>query len=153
MPVSHVMSSKLVSIEPDATVTEAVARMVDAEVGSVVVTDAGRLAGIFTERDVLRLVADGVDFAATAVGAVMTHAVVAVAPDDDPVDVARLMAARRIRHVPVVVGEHVLGVVGIRELLCLLLERAYGSHDADARDTARDLLGRTPLSSAAPPGA
>jgi CBS domain-containing protein len=153
MPVAHVMPSRLVSISPDATVTDAVGRMVEAGVGSVVVTDDGRLEGILTERDVLRLVAAGEPLESSMVGEVMTHDVVAVAPDDDPLDVAHLMASRRIRHAPVVEDGHVLGVVGIRELLGLLLERAYGRHDTDARDTARDLLSRTPLSSREPPGA
>ncbi|HEY7730322.1 MAG TPA: CBS domain-containing protein [Gaiellaceae bacterium] len=153
MPVAHVMPSRLVSISPDATVTDAVARMVDAGVGSVVVADGSRLEGIFTERDVLRLVADGEPLGSTVVRDVMTHDVVCVSPEDDPLDVAHLMAERRIRHAPIVEDGHVLGVVGIRDLLGLLLERAYGRHDTDARDTARDLLARTPLSSSQAPGA
>ena len=153
MPLSHVMTSRLVSIQPDACVTEAVSCMVEAGVGSVVVTEGTRLVGIFTERDVLRLVAEDAPLRSTAVGDVMTRDVVAFAPDDEAVDVAHVMAARQIRHAPVVQDGHVLGVVGIRDLLGLLLERAYGRQDTDARDTARDLLGRTPLSSSAPPGA
>ena len=54
-----------------------------------------------------------------------------------------------VRHVPVVVGEHALGIVGIRDVLRVLLERAYESHDSDAHDTARDLLQRPSLSSPA----
>jgi CBS domain-containing protein len=153
MPVAHVMPSRLVSISPGATVADAVGRMVEAGVGSVVVTDESRLEGIFTERDVLRLVAAGEPLESTTLRDVMTQDVISVAPDDDPLDVAHLMASRRIRHAPVVEDGHVLGVVGIRDLLGLLLERAYGRHDTDARDTARDLLARTPLSSPEPPGA
>ena len=153
MPVAHVMPARLVSIAPDATVTEAVAQMVDSAVGSVVVIEDSRLVGIFTERDVLRLIAQGIELASTTVGEVMTREVVTVVPDDDPLDVAHLLAERRIRHAPVVEDGHVLGVVGIRDLLGLLLERAYGRHDKEARDTARDLLARTPLSSPEPPGA
>jgi CBS domain-containing protein len=147
------MSARLVSVTPAATVKEAVELMVDRGVGCVVVTENERLAGIFTERDVLRLVAEDTPLRTRSVGEVMTRDVFAVSPDDDALDVAHLMAARQIRHAPVVLDGHVLGVVGIRDLLGLLLERAYGSHDADARDTARDLLGRTPLSSSALPGA
>jgi CBS domain-containing protein len=153
VPVSHVMSSRLVSVTPEATVKEAVELMVARGVGCVVVTDAERLAGIFTERDVLRLVAEGAKLGQTIIGDVMTRDVISVMPEDDPVDVAHLMSAKRIRHVPVAHDGHALGMVGIRDLLGLLLERAYGRQDTDARDTARDLLGRSPLSSAAPPGA
>jgi CBS domain-containing protein len=150
MPTAaDVMTSRLVAASPDVTVADAVRRMVDAGVGSVVILDGSRLEGIFTERDVLRLAADGADLATISVADVMTRAVVTAAPDDDPVAVAHLMADRRIRHLPVTVGEQVLGVVGIREIVRVLLERAYGSHDTDARDTARDLLGHPSLSSPA----
>jgi CBS domain-containing protein len=123
--------------------------MVDAGVGSVVVLEGSRLEGIFTERDVLQLVARGADLEKTSVEDAMTRAVVTASPDDDPVAIAHLMADHRIRHLPVTLDDHVLGMVGIREIVQLLLERAYGSHDADARDTARDLLARPSLSSPA----
>jgi CBS domain-containing protein len=143
------MTSRLVSVSPGASVAEAVGVMVDAGVGSVVVLDGSRLAGIFTERDVLRLVAQRTDLTAIPVEDAMTRAVVTASPDDDPVAIAHLMADHRIRHLPVTLDDHAVGMVGIREIVQLLLERAYGSHDADARDTARDLLARPSLSSPA----
>ena len=149
MPTSDVMTSRLVSVAGEESAARAVERMVEAGVGSVVVLDGTRLAGIFTERDVLRLAARRADLEALRVEEVMTRAVVSVSPDDDPVAVAHLMADRGVRHVPVVVGEHALGIVGIRDVLRVLLERAYESHDSDAHDTARDLLQRPSLSSPA----
>jgi CBS domain-containing protein len=152
MPVADVMTSRLVAAAPDDTVVVAVRRMVDAGVGAVLVCEGTRLAGIFTERDVLRLVAEGLDLASTPLGDVMTRQVVTVDPDDDVVAVAHTMAERAIRRAPVTLGDDVLGVIGIRDVMRVLLERAYDRHDADAHDTARDLL-RPPVSSEAREGA
>jgi CBS domain-containing protein len=140
MPVVDVMTTRLVSVSPDDTAAEAIGRMVDANVGSAVVLAGSRLAGIFTERDVLRLAARGTDFAATPISDVMTPAPVTIAPDDDILAASDAMGRHGVRHVPVAVGDHVLGIVGIRDVVRVLLERAYRSHDDDAHATARDLL-------------
>jgi CBS domain-containing protein len=140
MPVVDVMTTRLVSVSPDDSAAEAIRRMVEANVGSAVVLDGSRLAGIFTERDVLRLAGAGTEFAATRVGDVMTPAPVTIAPDDDILAASDVMSRHGVRHVPVAVGDHVLGIVGIRDVVRVLLERAYRSHDDDAHATARDLL-------------
>ena len=149
MPVVDVMTTRLVSVAPEDSAAEAIRRMVEANVGSAVVLDGSRLAGIFTERDVLRLAADGTDFDATRVGDVMTAAPVTIAPDDDILAASDAMARHGVRHIPVAVGEQVLGIVGIRDVVRVLLERAYRSQDEGAHATARDLLrsGEVPLSS------
>jgi CBS domain-containing protein len=73
---------------------------------------------------------------------VMTRNVVTVSPDVGVLAAARLMRERRIRHLPVVEGENVLGIVGIRDVLTVLGEWAWREHDDAARQTARELLGR-----------
>jgi CBS domain-containing protein len=133
------MSVQLVTVTPDDTVSEAIARMNERGVGSVVVCDGPRLAGIFTERDVLRL-ADGEGFAARRVGDVMTQRVLTIGADDDVLAAARLMSERRVRHLPVVEGENVIGIFGIRDALRLIVERLFSEHDPQARETARELL-------------
>jgi CBS domain-containing protein len=139
MPVVDVMTTRLVSVSPEDSAAEAIKRMVAADVGSVVVLDGSRLVGIFTERDVLRLAADGTDFASTRLADVMTASPRTIGPDDDILAASQVMAEQRVRHVPVAVGDHVLGVVGIRDVVRVLLERTY-ERDGDARQTARDLL-------------
>jgi CBS domain-containing protein len=139
MPVVDVMTTRLVSVSPEDSAAEAIRRMVAASVGSVVVLDGSRLVGIFTERDVLRLAGDGTDFAATRLADVMTTSPRTIGPDDDILAASQVMAEQRVRHVPVAVGDHVLGVVGIRDVVRVLLERAY-ERDGDAHQTARDLL-------------
>ncbi len=144
MAVADVMAFRVVTVSPDDTVQVAIARMLEENVGSVAVCEGERLAGIFTERDVLRLAGEGPDFAEVRVGDVMTTQLVTLAPDDDILDAARLMGERKIRHLPVLEGENLLGVVGIREVVRALVERLWRTHDEEARERARELLDRSP---------
>jgi len=144
MAVADVMAFRVVTVSPDHTVQVAIARMLEENVGSVAVCEGDRLAGIFTERDVLRLAGEGPDFAEVRVGDVMTTQLVTLAPDDDILDAARLMGERKIRHLPVLEGENLLGVVGIREVVRALVERLWRTHDEEARERARELLDRSP---------
>jgi CBS domain-containing protein len=129
-------------VRPDETVQLAIARMNEENVGAVAVCEGHKLVGIFTERDVLALAGEGTDLDAVRVGDVMTRDPISVDADVEILDAARLMGERRIRHVPVVQGEHLLGMVGIRDVLGSLVERAWQTHDADAHDTARSLFRR-----------
>jgi CBS domain-containing protein len=131
-----------VSVRPGDEVRVAIARMLEENVGSVAVLEDTRLVGIFTERDVLRLAGEGRDFHEVLVGDVMTRRLFVAEPDDDLASIAHLMQEKRIRHVPVVQGENLLGILGIREVLRNLLERAWSRQDATAHDTARTLLSR-----------
>jgi CBS domain-containing protein len=131
-----------VRVAPDDPVRIAVARMLEENVGSVAVCEGDRLVGIFTERDVLRLTGEGPDFAEVHVGDVMTRQLVTLAPGDDILDAARLMGERKIRHLPVLEGENLLGMVGIREVVRALVERLWRTHDPEARERARELLDR-----------
>ena len=144
MPIVDAMGPRLVSVGPDETVQVAIARMLEENVGSVVVSEDGRLVGIFTERDLLRLAGNGSDFVGLRVGEVMTRRPVTVPQDTDVLEAARIMSERQIRHLPILDGEHLLGVVGIREVLRALVERLWRDHDPQARETARELLERQP---------
>jgi CBS domain-containing protein len=107
-----------------ATVTEsrhdslrsAAERMWRQQTGSLLITDGGQLAGIITERDLLRAVALGADPDKTSVDEAMTVEVYTVPPDMQLPDAAREMAARWIRHLPVVEGGQLLGVVSMRDV-------------------------------------
>jgi CBS domain-containing protein len=140
MPIADVMSPRVVSVRPDEMVQVAIARMLEENIGSVAVCEEERLVGIFTERDVLRLAGDGAAFDTTTVGDVMTRTLVTVPPDVEILDAARLMSERKIRHLPVLHGEHLLGVVGIREVMRSLVEELWRRHDPEVRETARELL-------------
>ena len=137
------MTVRVVTVAPRTSVQEAIARMLEEEIGSVAVCDGPRLVGIFTERDVLRGAGEGSLFGEVAVEDVMTRRPVTVSPDDDIVEAAQLMADRRIRHLPVCEGEFLVGMIGIRDVLRRLVEQAAEQHEG-ARDTARALLTRAP---------
>jgi CBS domain-containing protein len=140
--IADVMSTRLVHVAPEATALEAIRRMVEAGVGSVAVCDGSRLVGVFTERDVLRLAGDAAPLDQVRVADAMTRDVITVSADTDLVSASRLMGERRIRHLPVVEGENLLGMIGIRDVLAALAERLWRSHDEDVRETVHGLLAR-----------
>jgi CBS domain-containing protein len=140
--IADAMTVRVVSVRPEETVQVAIGRMLEENVGAVVVSEGHRLVGMFTERDVLRLAGDGAAFGEIKIGDVMTRPVVTLTPDVDITDAARLMREKKIRHVPVVEGENVLGMVGIRDVMGALVERVWVAHDEAAHATARGLLSR-----------
>jgi CBS domain-containing protein len=140
MAIGDVMKTRVVSVEISDSARLAVLRMLEEGVGSVAVTDAGKLVGIFTERDVLALAGDGTDLDVVRVADVMTREPVTVDARVAVLDAARLMGEKKIRHLPVVEGEHLLGMIGIRDVLGSLVERLWQTHDPDAHDTARSLF-------------
>jgi CBS domain-containing protein len=140
--IADVMSLRVVKVSPDEPVRLAIARMLEENVGSVAVCEGQRLVGIFTERDVLRLAGEGPEFADVNVRDVMTRNPVTISPDDDILAAAQLMSERRIRHLPIVQGDNLLGIVGIREVMRTLVERLWRTQDPEARERARELLSR-----------
>lgn len=111
----------VVTVEQATTVAEAVARMATHRIGGVPVVTGGAgcvVAGIFTERDLLRrVVAEGRDPATTRIADVMTQPVV-VGTLTTPLDeIASLMTSRRLRHLPIVDGDALVGMVTIGDVL------------------------------------
>lgn len=108
----------LMSVDPDVTVLEAVRVMNERHIGSVVVTDhAGRLAGIFTERDLLtRVVAERLAPERTRVRDVMTRRVVCCEPGTSIEELRTLMHEKRVRHVPVIDDNRPIGLVSIGDV-------------------------------------
>ena len=140
MAIGDVMRTRVVSVNADDSARLAVLRMLEEAVGAVAVCENGKLVGIFTERDVLALSGDGTDLDAVRVGDVMTREPFTVDAGVAVLDAARLMGEKKIRHLPVVEGEHLLGMVGIRDVLGSLVERLWQTHDTEAHETARALF-------------
>ncbi len=110
--------SVVVSVTPDTTVVEAARLMNTRGIGAVLVLDGDRLAGIFTERDVLRrVVAEQRSAETTRVRDVMTSALATTTPDATTDACAALMTGRRIRHLPVLEGARLIGVVTTGDLM------------------------------------
>jgi CBS domain-containing protein len=115
--VRELMSEELVQLDADRSVAEAARLMRDHDVGSVVVTQKGKLVGIVTDRDlVVRGLADGSDLGASRVGAICTERVTTLAPDDDAERAVRVMEENGIRRIPVVDGDQVLGILSLGDL-------------------------------------
>ena len=117
------MNSSVVIVGPDSTVTEAAARMVRARVGSVVVLQGTFLAGIMTERDVLRAAASGEDLSVSLVAKWMSPDPQSASPDMPAEEAAQIMLLNGFRHLPVVDGREVCGVVSIRDLFAAKIRR------------------------------
>jgi CBS domain-containing protein len=118
---------------------EAARRMTDFDVGCVaVVDDTGRLTGVVTERDIARrIVAPGLDPEKTTVGQFMTRNPDTLSPDDSPLDALELMWIRKFRHLPVVDGDRLVGMVSIRDLyevMKICLEQSLGETEASLFD-------------------
>lgn len=109
----------VLTIAPSATVHEAVRLMVDHRIGGLPVADGdGRLAGIFTERDLLRrVVGEGLDVAATTIASVMTSPVVVASPTTPTDECAAIMSARRLRHLPILDGDRIVGMLTIGDIM------------------------------------
>jgi CBS domain-containing protein len=111
------------SVQRDATVRAAVRIMAAENVGIVAVLEDGRLAGVFSERDVVRRVLDrGLDPAVTPVEQVMTTDLVVAGADDDYQSAMRTMDAANIRHLPVIADGELLSMLSIRDLMRVDLE-------------------------------
>src|SRR5215469_7278918 len=108
------MNTAVVTATPDSAVSEAAASMVAAGVGSAVVLQGAFLAGILTERDVLRAAASGEDLRESVVSEWMTADPQAAPPDASAEDAAQIMLLNGFRHLPVVEGRQVCGVVSLR---------------------------------------
>lgn len=120
-PVSELLKQRqgtLHTVRPDISVFEALERLAEHEVGALVVMDGDRMVGIVSERDYTRKVAlQGRNSRETTVAAIMTANVYKVSPGARTRDCMALMREKRIRHLPVVDGDRVLGMISIRDLM------------------------------------
>lgn len=119
--LSEILDAKgndVLEIEADATVFDAVERMVEANVGSLLVTEGGAIRGIVTERDYLRRVTlEGRTDRETTVREIMSAPLIVVRPQTSIEECMALMTDRRIRHLPVVDSGEVVGIVSIGDLV------------------------------------
>jgi CBS domain-containing protein len=119
--VRHLLQEKghqFHAIGPEAMVFEALRLMADKEIGSLLVLDQGRLVGIITERDYARkVILKGKSSLETPVREIMTGKVVFVRPETTIEECMALMTDKRVRHLPVLEGDRILGVISIGDLV------------------------------------
>ena len=115
---SLVAGKRLTFVKPEMTVSETAAKMAGAKIGAVIVLDDNKLVGIFTERDLLnRVVNVGKDPQKTKISDVMTKDVAVCSADDTYESCLAQMRQIGCRHMPIVEGDQLLGVLSIRDLL------------------------------------
>ena len=112
------------SISGSATVREAVEIMAEHHISALLVTKGDKLEGIFTERDIsVKIIASGKDLDKTKISQVMTKNPVTISPDDLAMDALQKMCELGFRHLPIVDGERVVGMVSVRDLYVTVQEQ------------------------------
>jgi CBS domain-containing protein len=125
MKVSEIMTKATVTDAAQDTLAEAAARMWNAQTGSLLVMEGEHLLGIVTERDVLRAIAHGMDPNQVPLKDLMRTDVITVGPQTTLKEAAKLMATKWIRHLPVVEGSRVVGILSQRDLTGVLAEALH----------------------------
>jgi CBS domain-containing protein len=115
--LSDIVKPNFITVAPEDTLGEVAERMTRQNTGAVIVKDFGRLIGILTERDMLRAMAARVHTSDARVRQWMTADPVTAEPGMDLDDAAQVMLDNGFRHLPVVEGSNVLGVVSLRRVL------------------------------------
>ena len=120
-PIDEILHQKrgdLFTISPDATVFDAIVRMAEKNIGALLVMSGEGLVGVVSERDYTRKVAlKGKSSRDTRVGDIVTTPVISVSPSHTVEQCMRLMTENRVRHLPVLEGNEVIGIVSIGDLV------------------------------------
>ncbi|MGH2705260.1 MAG: CBS domain-containing protein [Actinomycetota bacterium] len=111
------MNRSVLTMNPEQTLEEAAQYMIERQVGSAVVVSNGAVVGIVTERDVMRAVARGLVPWNTKLEEVMTREPITASPDGTTAEAAQVMLEHGFRHLPVVEGTQLVGIVSLRDVL------------------------------------
>jgi CBS domain-containing protein len=134
MTIAAILGGKgheVVSIDGDRSVADAVALLASRRIGAVPVMDGARVAGVFSERDVIYcLEREGAVALDRRVREVMTSPAITVVPDDSVLGALSLMTQRRIRHLPVLEGGRCIGIVSIGDLVKYRIDRIESEAEA-----------------------
>ena len=125
MKISEIMTKAAVTDSAEDTIAEACDKMRHAQTSSILIMDGERLVGIFTERDVVKAVARDLDTKKTPIKDVMTTDIVTIGPMTRLKEAANIMATKWIRHLPIVEGTKVVGMISQRDLTGILAEALH----------------------------
>ena len=122
--LKEIMTSDVFATTPSTSVADVAASMLKGRFGSAVVLEGSTLMGIFTERDVLRAAAARADLTTSRVADWMTGDPVTASPDMDAGEATEIMMSQGFRHLPVVDGKTIAGIVSLRDILRTRIRRA-----------------------------
>jgi CBS domain-containing protein len=129
MHVKDIMHADVKTTTAEGSFADVAAVLHDNAISSVVVMDGERLAGIVTERDLVNLVAEGGDPRTTKVADRMTTELRTVSPRTDIAEAAEQMARLKIRHLPIVEDDKLIGIISIRDLTNWAVRELTGGHE------------------------
>jgi len=117
--ISRIKGREVITVKPHNTLSEAIKKLVNNKIGAIPVCDfKGTLLGILSERDVVRWIHRGnSDITKTQVKDVMTYKVVTGDPEDDLENALKIMTEKGIRHLPVLIGTRVVGMLSLRDVI------------------------------------
>ena len=134
-------NGSIASTRPDASVYQAIEMMAEKRVGALLVMESGVLLGIISERDYARkVILQGKSSKITRVKDIMTSPVVSVTPETSVDECMRIMTSRRIRHLPVLEGDNVAGMISIGDLVKWIIS----SHEQTINDLHSYIAGSYP---------
>src|SRR2546428_7574601 len=122
--LKEIMTAEVFTTTRDTPVAEVARSMLKGQFGSAIVMEGSVLLGIFTERDVLRAAASGADLSSSPVAEWMTNDPVIANSDMDADDAGEIMMSQGFRHLPVVEGTSITGIVSLRDILRVRVCRA-----------------------------
>ena len=133
MNIASILATKggqVFTVRPEQTIREALGRLAEHNVGALVIVDpSGQPIGILSERDVVRHLARQDTILGQAVESIMTTTVIVAAPGDDLVSVGHTMTEKHIRHLPVMSGGTLVGLVSIRDVVKAQRDQYQGELD------------------------
>lgn len=133
MKISSILStksSKVITIAPDQTISEAISRLSSYNIGVLVVLGAsGKVVGIISERDIVRRLVEDQELFSREVSEIMTSEVIVGVPDDDVMSVVHTMTEKRFRHIPVIDKGQLIGIISIGDILKAQRDQYQGQID------------------------
>lgn len=133
MKINSILTTKgweIFTVHPDQSISEAVALLAEHDIGALVVVDAaGNLKGIISERDIIRTAVDNQSIFTLPVGEVMTKRVIVGVPEDDVISVAHTMTEKRFRHLPIIDGDRLVGIISSGDILKAQRDQYLGEID------------------------
>jgi CBS domain-containing protein len=138
--ISAIMTTDLVTVGPEYNVAD-VASLMDARgIGSVIVLEDDRVLGILTERDILKVVGSGEDPKNVAAHEALTDDLIALGPDASIDEAAQEMTMAKVRHLPVISDEVLVGIISMRDLVRFSVRDMAEAHEPAHFELSRQVL-------------